>query len=267
MKKPTHIISEFKVIIRGLLSPILGFSSSESWDHAHRKTAGYEGSSTIQSLRRRISKLDSLDEFEPDPRAYQVAAAVRAISNDFSHDNGRISVLDVGGSFGEYFFYLSQLVPELTFDWVVLETLEHNKIIPNTLKNFPGLTFVDSRSTLSAHFDIAFLSSVIQYVEDPFQLLELISKKSKYIILNRLPLSKFTKHRVAIQRPSLFGISGSYPVHIFSESLFKNWLHNIGEVVQEWTVEQDSAVLRFELIKNYGLMIDTQITSSRRSSF
>ena len=142
-----------------------------------------------------------------------------------------------------------------TFNWTVLETEGHCSIVPEFLKSASGLTFISELPKETPQFDVALLSSVIQYVEDPYGLLEFACSNSNAVIVNRLPLSRHKADRVAVQRPGLLNSKGSYPVHIFSESVFLNRLKSFAEVAARWMVPRDSAVIRFKYVENQGMLL------------
>ena len=250
-----------KVLIRGFLAPVIGFSLAKDWNSAKLKTAGYEGDATLESLTSRIESLKNLQGQPHDDRLVEIAKAFRD-SVKQSNDSSPIRVLDIGGSFGEHFFHLQKLMPAHSFDWTVLETEGHCSIIPEFLTSIKGLRFISDPPASDQHFDIALLSSVIQYVDAPYDLLTMALQISDSVIVNRLPLSPYAKDRVAIQRPGLLGSKGSYPVHIFSETVFTKYLEPIAEIGSRWMVPQDSAVIRFKYIENQGFLLKPRRNTS-----
>ena len=248
------MIQKVKIFIRGLLAPVIGFSLAKDWETAKRRTSGYEGKATLKSLSSRTAALETLADLPHDDRLNEIVKAIRGSELQIQSTTP-IRVLDIGGSFGEHFFHLQKLMPEYNFEWTVLETEGHCSIIPEFLTSIKGLRFISEPPKSDQHFDIALLSSVIQYVNAPYELLTMALQNSNSVILNRLPLSPYAKDKVAIQRPGLLGSKGSYPVHIFSEALFTKWLEPIAEIRSRWMVPQDSAVIRFKYIENQGLLL------------
>jgi putative methyltransferase (TIGR04325 family) len=255
------MIKNLKVLIRGFLAPVIGFSLAKDWNSAKLKTAGYEGDATLESLTSRIESLKNPQGQPHDERLVEIAKAFRDSTNQ-KNDSSPIRVLDIGGSFGEHFFHLQKLMPAHSFDWTVLETEGHCSIIPEFLKSIKGLRFISEPPTSDQHFDIALLSSVIQYVDAPYDLLTMALQISDSVIVNRLPLSPYSEDKVAIQRPGLLGSKGSYPVHIFSETAFTKYLEPIAEIRSRWMVPQDSAVIRFKYIENQGFLLKPRRNTS-----
>ena len=243
-----------KIFIRGLLAPVLGFSLRKDWTTAKADSAGYESSSTLKDLALRVREIQFLNSRNHDPRIEIVLTTIKNLLATIP-ENQVVKILDVGGSFGEYFFYTKQAINTHTFEWTVLETEGHCSIVPASLKSESGLNFVSRLEKNDSQFNVALLSSVIQYVEEPYALLEFACSKADSVILNRLPLSSFDTDKVAVQRPGLFNSKGSYPVHIFSEKYFLSRVNSFGEITSRWMVPQDSAVIRFKYVENQGMLL------------
>ncbi len=255
------MIRKFKILARGILAPVLGHSLAKDWEHAKLKTSGYEGSSTLESLSSRVESLSKLEELPPDERLNQVVKAIRESLFDVN-DLRPIRVLDIGGSFGEYFFRVKAHIPERSFDWTVLETKGHCSIIPEELSSRNDLRFISELPHEDQYFDIALLSGVIHCVEFPHEMLKKACRVANSVILNRVPLSSFSRDKVAIQRPGPFGSKGSYPVHILSELVFMEKIRPLAEISSRWMVPQDSAVIRFRYVEMQGLLLKPRHNSS-----
>jgi putative methyltransferase (TIGR04325 family) len=255
------LIQKVKIFIRGLLAPFIGFSHAKDWHSAKLRTSGYEGDATLESLATRIEPLKSPETLPHDERLVEIVRAFRESALQIEGTTP-IRVLDIGGSFGEHFFHLKKLLPKHSFDWTVLETEGHCSIIPEFLKSTLGLRFIYEPPMSNQHFDIALLSSVIQYIDAPYELLSMALGNSDSVIVNRVPLSPYTEDRVAIQRPGLLNKKGSYPVHIFSETVFIRYLEQVAEIKRRWMVPQDSAVIRFKYIENQGLLLKPRRNNS-----
>ena len=132
------MVKNLKVLIRGLLAPVLGFSLAKDWQTAKLKTSGYEGDATLDSLASRIESLKTPEKLPSDERLVEITKAFRN-STKQNNNSQPIRVLDIGGSFGEHFFHLQKLMPAHSFDWTVLETEGHCSIIPEFLTSIKGL--------------------------------------------------------------------------------------------------------------------------------
>ena len=144
-------------------------------------------------------------------------------------------------------------MPNLKFEWLILETPALCELAKSKQTDSSGISWTDVLNDSSQTFDIVLLSSVIQYVEMPFELIEMAMQKAPLLIFNRLPLSTHAHNLVCIQRPGLLETKGSYPVHILSERLFMHYLLARGRIMSRWQVPEDVAVVRFRKIVNQGL--------------
>jgi putative methyltransferase (TIGR04325 family) len=245
-----------KIGLRGTLAPIIGFRVTKNWESAVSGSSGYQSPKTISTIEgsdpvvtKSIIKHDFLGS-----RYLQVASAILSGLNPEKFKSGTpIHVLDIGGGLGEYFFLLQQNLPNLKFEWLILETPALCELAKTKQIATPDVSWTDSLIDSSGTFDIVLLSSVIQYVEKPFALIEMAMQKAPLLIFNRLPLSTNAHNLVCIQRPGLLETKGSYPVHILSEKLFFSYLSARGRIMSRWLVPEDVAVVRFRKVMNQGL--------------
>jgi putative methyltransferase (TIGR04325 family) len=82
--------------------------------------------------------------------------------------------------------------------------------------------------------DVIILSSVLQYLENPYELiLQIIKNKIPWIFIDRTPFSMKEHDQIAKQvvNPKIY--SASYPAWIFSESKFLNCIRNDYDIISE----------------------------------
>jgi putative methyltransferase (TIGR04325 family) len=259
------MLTEPKAIVRALLSPFIGHQKAKNWQEALKKSSGWSSEKTLKhdsqfQFNEWSNEIDSV--FVLDERFMQIATAFMSIDPQPGSNGLRsISVLDIGGGFGKYFFLLRRFCPNVVWTWVVVETEAQCKSIPEELKSTYGISFRSDIPT-DQNFDVGLLSGVIEYVEQPFELLELVSSICEAVILNRTPLTPFSKDIVAIQRPGFLNSRGSYPLHMFSEEVFIKKLEALGEISMRWFVPQDSPVIRFHHFPQQGLVFRSRRLSS-----
>jgi putative methyltransferase (TIGR04325 family) len=240
--------------IRGILAPIIGFRVAKSWGDATSRSSGYQSPQTINSLigSDPVSEQNHVSENLIGSRFQQVASAfLEGVAS--AQLQTTIRVLDIGGGLGEYFFLLEKIVPSLTVHWTIVETSAVCELAIRTVPAQTNLVWTDSVDHVEGNFDIVLMSSVIQYVENPYELLNIGIEKSNFLILNRCPLTTSKTGVVCIQRPGFFESKGSYPVHMLSETELISHLRSRGEILSRWLVPEDVAVVRFKKIVNQGL--------------
>ncbi|MEI8024673.1 MAG: methyltransferase, TIGR04325 family [Actinomycetota bacterium] len=245
-----------KIGLRGILAPIIGFRVAENWESAVSESSGYQSPQTISTIEGSDPVVDkrTADQNFLGNRYLQVASAILSgLNPEELKSKNTIRVLDIGGGLGEYFFLLRDNLPNLKFEWLILETPALCELAKSKHADTSGISWTNTLNDSSQTFDIVLLSSVIQYVEKPFVLIEMAMQKAPLLIFNRLPFSAKPHNLVCIQRPGLFESKGSYPVHILSEQLFISYLSTRGQIMSRWLVPEDVAVVRFRKIMNQGL--------------
>jgi len=251
----------FKIGLRGILAPVIGTRVAKNWESAVSRSSGYQSQQTMRAIRGSdpvVSK--GTPSGYLGGRYQQVASAILSCLNSEKLKlDTTIRVLDIGGGLGEYFFLLRDNVPNIKFEWLILETQSICQLAKVERPDFPGVSWTDALNDSSQTFDIVLLSGVIQCLEQPFELIEMAMRKAPQLIFNRLPLSSKAHNLVCIQRPGLFESKGSYPVHIFSERLFFSHLSAHGHIISRWRVPEDVSVVRFRKIINQGLIIRSDI--------
>ena len=190
---------------------------AKSWSDAVAHSSGYQSKKTIDSLISSdpINPANLSSHFFIGNRLQQIASAF--LEGVASSNKNTIRVIDVGGGLGQYFFLLEKLAPSIQFEWVILETTALCELAKSVAPTKKNIGWISSLADTQGTFDIALLSSVIQYVESPFDLLDDLMKVAKFLIVNRLPLTSSRNPKICIQRPGFFESKGSYPVNILSE--------------------------------------------------
>lgn len=140
-------------------------------------------------------------------------------------------ILDFGGSLGSLYFqnrkYL-RLLP--SFTWNILE---QDRIIEVGKKEFQTQELL-----FHANFEDAFLhikpqdskililSSVLQYLEDPYKILDSLIRKFDFdtIIIDRTPFSQDNKHHIVIQKVPKKIYDTEYPSHLFQKQKIINFM-------------------------------------------
>jgi putative methyltransferase (TIGR04325 family) len=86
----------------------------------------------------------------------------------------------------------------------------------------------------SKEIDVILLSSVLQYIEEPFRLLEnLTSKGIKYLLIDRTPFVK-GKDRISIQKVHPLIYKATYPCWFFNKGKFIDFLEKDYELIAEF---------------------------------
>lgn len=130
---------------------------------------------------------------------------------------GRLSVLDFGGGFGSSFHQCRKFFGnDITLSWGVVEQSALVEIARDGIEGDSLQFFADIETAIS-HLrpDVALLSSSLQYIERPWDVLDrIIDSDIPFIIIDRHPCS-LTRELITVQvvPPSLY--SASYPSWLF----------------------------------------------------
>ena len=117
------------------------------------------------------------------------------------------------------------------------------------------MKWIDDIEGVNASQDIALLSSVLQYVEQPHELIERASRAAGVLIINRLPLIDATEDVPTVQKLRMYGYRGSYPAWFLSKEKFSARIHQIGEIVTRWQVPEDTHVLGVRSVVCEGMVV------------
>jgi putative methyltransferase (TIGR04325 family) len=250
---------KIKVWVRASLSRFTGFKKVQSWESAVRKSSGYESVSVVEPIVAAARQLQSESQtsFVSNPRYQQIAAGMLfSISQERFSTGEPIRVLDVGGAGADYFYQFQKFAPQINFDWTVLETPALAEAMSNEFgRNLSNLRWLDSIENTDEIYDVVLCSGVLQCVEKPFELLETLVKKSKFVIINRIPLVESPEHFFAVQNIITNGKRASYPVHFFGEKAFLTELTRHGEVEMKWLVIEDQPVINRKAWPHRGLVL------------
>jgi putative methyltransferase (TIGR04325 family) len=140
-----------------------------------------------------------------------------------NHEGGALNVLDFGGSLGSsYYQHRAWLQGLRRLRWSIVEQqnfvrVGRERFQDDTLRFFPDVDncIQEEKPT------VLMLSGVLQYLEDPYALLNsLLDKAFEVIILDRTPLLDSPKSRITLQRVGERIYPATYPAWFFSRTEF-----------------------------------------------
>jgi putative methyltransferase (TIGR04325 family) len=149
---------------------------------------------------------------------------------------GKVSVLDYGGALGSQYRQCRALLPELTdLKWNIVE---QELIVESGKRNFEtsDLVFDDNVDSVLKRGtpDVVLLSGVLQYLEQPYALMEWFARSPiQYLIIDRHPCS-LTDELITVQvvPPCLY--PASYPSWLFDCNRVSATLGKHYELLMEW---------------------------------
>ncbi len=129
-----------------------------------------------------------------------------------------LTVLDFGGALGSSYWQNRELLSRLgPLQWRVVEQLHFAAAGRAEFENDELRFFSDLKSGWEKVPDLVLLSSVLQYLENPFALLEEISRRApRFILVDRTPVLDSGRERIVVQTvpPSIY--PASYACRLFA---------------------------------------------------
>ncbi len=140
------------------------------------------------------------------------------------HQKRVATVLDWGGSVGNYYLIAKRLFPEIEFQYTCVD-LPATCAIGRRL--LPEVTFHDDTSWQSADYDFVFSSSSLQYLEDWRPTVAALAQSSRrYLCITRMPFVISDSSFVAVQHVKDYRTE--YPGWILNRDEFVSFVESQG---------------------------------------
>jgi putative methyltransferase (TIGR04325 family) len=227
-----------------------------SWNEAKLGSDGYDSDLILSRVKNASLKVKSNQfAYERDSvlfrqadYSWQVTTALLLTAARFQ---GNLNVLDFGGSLGSSYYQNRIFLQSLSkVQWGVVEQAHFVKVGRSNFSD-RNLKFYENISDfiLNNSPNIILLSSVLQYLEDPYGAIKNLSNlDATILVLDRTPFHNGTKDKIVVQTvpPQIY--SASYPMRIFSKTkllkaIKKHWnLLDERESI-EGTIKTDGGVI------------------------
>jgi putative methyltransferase (TIGR04325 family) len=246
---------KLKVLLKGMTPPLIweGLRAVRknninfrgiypTWDAALRDSGGYDAPLILEKVKGALCKVKKGEAvcerdsvlFDKIQYSFPLLAGLLRIALS---NNGRLNVLDFGGSLGSSYFqcrgFLSG-VKELS--WSIVE---QKKVVECGKEFFENdelrfyYTLEECLQFESPH--VILLSSVLQYIKEPYLLMgELIKNKINNIIIDRTPFLSDGPEMITIQVVPKYIYEASYPSWIFNMDKFNRYFQEKYSLVTEF---------------------------------
>ena len=204
------------------------YGNYSSWNEAKGKCNGYESDAIFNKIKDAVQCVkNGKAKYERDSVLFykegynwKVLACLMFIA---TKQNGILHVTDFGGSLGSFFYQHRKLFTALNdLKWGVVEQSHFVKYGRQELKELDFYYSVEE-SLQNQKPQVLFLSSVLQYLDKPFEVLkQLIGLNFEYIIIDRTAFTSNDNHELSVQRVDPKIYSASYPAWFFNEEKFLN---------------------------------------------
>ena len=240
----TRLINHIKDWVPPVLLPVgrklLGkeisfYGNYSTFEEAASQSLGYDSSAILEKVLEATLKVYRGEAaFERDSVAFNEIdynwPLTAGLMWAAARSGGRLGVVDFGGALGSSYFqnrlFLSGL-PEVC--WSVVEQKNYVEAGRKYIKS-DILSFHETIESclIDKSPNLFLLSSVLQYLPDPYNVIRLINKSNaSFLIVDRTTLSPVSNDSICIQKVPESIYKASYPAWIFSEerllSSFDGW--------------------------------------------
>lgn len=197
----------------------------KTWHEAAALCTGYDAEIILDMVLRATLKVKRGEAvFERDSVLFDEIQyswpVTAALMWSAARNQGDLHVMDFGGSLGSTYFQNKKFLSKLRrISWTVVEQSEFVKIgIEKISDKVLGFSADINDCCIKFSPNLVLLSSVLQYLPDPFSVLEnLAEKKIKLIIFDRTPFSNDLITKIKIQHVPATIYSASYPCWFFNQ--------------------------------------------------
>lgn len=226
-----------------------------SWAEAEKVSTGYNSAAVFQRVRDAALKVkrgeavferDSVCFYHEEFR-WPTLACLLAIA---AERGGQLRVLDFGGSLGSFYFQHRKFFSRLKeIRWAVVEQKHFVECGRDELQD-EVLRFYESIDDCLAEgsVDVVFLSSVLQYLERPYDMLaEFCLTKAPYLLIDRTPFIARESDRLTVQHVPDSIYKASYPAWFFSQQLFETMVAEQGySLIAEFSCDNDKEISEYK---------------------
>ncbi len=213
-----------------------------SWSEAQRDSAGYDSRIILDKVRTALIKVRNGEAvyerdsvlFNKIEYAWPLLAGILWVAGK---NHNSLNVMDFGGSLGSSYFQNKNFLSHLTeLRWCIVEQKEFAECGKKYFEE-DCLHFYESAEECfrNENINVALLSSVLPYVEKPYELFEKIWISGvKHVIIDRTPfLLSGNRDRLTVQKvpPAIY--DASYPAWFFNKKNFLDFIDTRYKIIAE----------------------------------
>lgn len=217
-----------------------------SWEEASASCPGYDAENIFAKTRdAALAVRDGKAAFERDSVLFHKPELrweiLAPLLWQAARDQGRLSVLDFGGSLGSLYFQSRHFLNDLPkVSWSVVEQAHYvdfgqRELTVDALRFFPTI----EECVKEQEPNVLLLSSVLQYLPDPYGLLDrALAANIPALVLDRTPLIDGAD-RLTIQKVTADIYDASYPAWFFSRERVQKRIEAAGYRLRaEWDADR-----------------------------
>lgn len=229
-----------------------------SWDKAKETCTGYDSDFIINKVRgsllqvkcgKAVYERDSV-LFESIEYSFPLLAGLMWIA---AQNDGKLNVLDFGGSLGSTFYQNRVFLNDLKeIKWNIIEQPKIVKIGKSDFENHTLRFFYSIEECLeNTTPDVILLSSIVHYLEKPYNFLnDIILKKINFVIFDRTLLNNSNEDKLRIQYAPIYDLK--IPCWFLSENKLLLVFKNEYDLVLKFTGFKEGYGFIFKRKKSMG---------------
>jgi putative methyltransferase (TIGR04325 family) len=205
-----------------------------NWEEASSRSSGYDSDEIFEKTRAAALKVKSGDAafdrdsvvFDHVEYSFPMLAALLRVA---CAKQGRLRVLDFGGSLGTGYRQFKAFCPGMAYlAWKVVDQPRIVECGKDLFRN-DELDFFRTieEAVRDESPDVILLSSVLQYLENPYAVIgKIISLDAASIMIDRTPIADFDRDVLTVQTVPVSIYRANYPCWIFSRrKLISAFIH------------------------------------------
>ena len=207
----------------------------DNWNEAKKKSKGYNDNIIFIKTKKSLNKvLHGNAKYERDSVAFYKdnpnSELIKIISEI---KKSKINICDFGGSFASLYFQNIKFIKKGEITWNVVEQKKYVDYARRKIKIKNLKFYKNINSVLNKKIDLIIFSSVLQYIEFPFEVLQkVIKKKVNKVLVLRTPFSNKNNHiKIQIVPKNIY--NSNYPVRIFNYNFFLKFMTNNGYKIKK----------------------------------
>jgi putative methyltransferase (TIGR04325 family) len=229
----------------------------KTWAEAKQQCTGYDAPAILEKTKTAILKVKNGEAaFERDTVLFDKAdynwPLLTILLKAANENKGKLSVVDFGGSLGSSYFQNRLMLQGINgLQWSVIEQADYidvgnNEIADNQLKFYSDIDgCLKERKP-----NVLLLSSVLQYLEQPYQQLStLLAHPFEYVIISRTLFIDKADDRITVQQVPKSIYDASYPA----------WFLNQDKLLSIFNAEYQ-LLTEAESYPGYTISLDEQTT-------
>lgn len=225
-KYRAKVMKKAEFMVQSIKSEYGFFGNYKTWEDAQKKSIGYDSELILEKVKKAILKVKNGQAiyerdsvlFDKIQYSWPLLASLLWVA---SNNENKLNLIDFGGSLGSSYFQNRDFLIHLKeLNWNVIEQSNFVECGQRFIVDEHLHFYFSIEECLKVQNpNVVVFSSVLQYLEEPYNLLEyVINHDFPYIIFDRTTVIDGMKDQITVQKvpPQIY--EASYPARFLSET-------------------------------------------------